>query len=59
MQNIYSPNSCYITFRHDDSYNFEKILDKTKKVILTLLDKYMIFPVFWLALISLFFLNYV
>ena len=41
---IYSPNKFYLTFPHDESWNFDKILNVIKKLMLTLLCKYMIFP---------------
>ena len=57
MQNIYSPNKFYLSFRNDDSWNVDKIMNV--KLIFTLLHKYVIFPLFYLTLINFFFLNYV
>ena len=50
MQNICSLSKCYLSFPNDDSWNFDKILN----VIFMLLYKYLIFPLFWLTLISYF-----
>ena len=57
MQNIYSPNKFYLTFRNDDPLNVDKIVNVIEKLIFTLLYKYVIFPLFCLTLIN-FFLNY-
>ena len=54
MQNIFSPYRFYVTFQHDDSWNFDKILNVIKKLIFMLLYKYMIFPLFWMNFISFF-----
>ena len=61
-QNICSPNRFYLTFANDDSWNFDKTLKynikKTNKTkTKTFLYKYLVFPLFWLTLISFFF-NY-
>ena len=57
--NIYSPNRFYLTFPHDHSWCFDKTLNIIKKIMFTLLYKYMIFSLFWLILISFFCLNHV
>ena len=55
MQNMYSPNRFYITFPHDNSWNFVKILNLIKKLIFKFLYEDMIFPLFgWLKLTPFF-----
>ena len=56
--NTYSPSRFYLTFSHENSWSFDKILNLIKNLILTLLYKYMTFPLFWLILSSFFCLNY-
>ena len=50
MQIIYLSNKFYLTFPNDDSQYFDKTLNLIKKLILTLLRKYILFPHFWLTL---------
>ena len=55
MQNMYSPNRFYITFPHDNSWNFLKIWDLIKKLIRTFLYNIWFFLFFgWLKLTPLF-----
>ena len=39
MQNIYSPNKFSLTFRNDDPWNVDKIVNVIEKLIFTLLYK--------------------
>ena len=55
MQSIYSPNRFYITFRHDDSWNFVQILHSIKKIMFIINN----INIFLADLNELFFLNYV
>ena len=58
-QNTYWPNRFYLTFPHDNSWNFDKILNAIKKLTFTFLYKYMIFFLIFCWLYSaFFFLNY-
>ena len=52
IQNIHSTNRFCVTFLHE---SFDKILNIMEKIVF----EYMIFPLFWLILISSICLNYV
>ena len=54
MQNIYSPNKFYLTFRNYDPWNVDKIVNVIEKLKSMLLYKYVIFTLFCLTLISFF-----
>ena len=48
-QNLYSPNRFYFIFQHDDSWNFDKILNAVRKNNIYYFIKYMAFLFFgWL-----------
>ena len=48
MQNIYLPNKFFLTF--PNVITFDKTLNLIKKLTVTFLHKYMLFPHFWLTL---------
>ena len=52
-QNMYSPNRFYLTFRRDNSWDFDEILNVIKKNIHAFIQIYD-FSSFWLTLINLF-----
>ena len=49
IYSLYSPNRFYFTFQHDDSWNFDKILNAVRKNNIYYFIKYMVFLFFgWL-----------